>query len=39
MPPMASLPTPPVYFGETEACAPLYDPQGQIARLKEAVRT
>ena len=28
-----------IYFGETEVCAPLYDPQGQIARLKEAVRT
>lgn len=27
-----------IYFGETEACVPLYDPQGQIARLKEAVR-
>jgi hypothetical protein len=27
-----------IYFGEIEACVPLYDLQGQIARLKEAVR-
>jgi hypothetical protein len=27
-----------IYFGETEACVPLYDPEGQITRLKEAVR-
>ena len=28
-----------IYFGETEACVPLHDPHGQIARLKEAIRT
>ena len=28
-----------VYFGETHICVPLYDPEGEIARLKESVAT
>jgi len=28
-----------VYFGETRICVPLYDPEGEIARLKESVAT
>ena len=26
-----------VYFGETQICVPLYDPEGEIARLKQSV--